>query len=307
MRFDNYFEPTTLAECSSLLKEYGSASRLLAGGTDLVPRLKNRQLKISTVISLQGIPELSRIEKTENSMNIGAMVTLRDVVKSPLLTGSLKVVAEAAGHISSMQIRNIATIGGNSCNASPSADSVPGLLVSDAVAQISGVDGDRSVPLIDFFAGPGKTVLREGEILTGFSIPRTSTFTGATYEKYTIRGDTDITIVGAGCRLNLNKQGVIESARIALAAVAATPVRIDAVEKLLVGQKLTDELVKEAGNLAAANISPISDQRATASYRKEMVSVWVRHALVESQKRAVAAINKSNEPSSSSVEWTYYG
>lgn len=307
MKFDRYLEPATIAEGAALLKQYGMDARLLAGGTDLIPRLKNRQLKISTVIGLQSIPELMKLEETETELNIGAMVTLRNIQRSDYLKNCLQVISESAGHVSSMQVRNIATLGGNICNASPSADTIPALLVSDAIVNIDGAEGPRKIALVDFFTGPGKTVLKEGEIVVGFSIPRTAEFTGGSYQKFAIRGDTDITIVGAGSRLDLDKNGKIESARIALAAVAPTPIRLVKVEEMLAGKKMGEKLAIEAGEMAAEMCSPISDQRGSAEYRKEMVRVWVRHALLESDARARLSIEKAAERASDVVEWTYYG
>lgn len=290
MRFEKYFEPTSIAECAAVLNEYGFSARMLAGGTDLVPCLKNRLLKISAVVGLQSIPEMAKFEETAEGLFIGSMITLRNVSKSDKLTGGLKVIAEAAGHVSSMQIRNIATIGGNACNASPCADSVQGLLLSDAVANIASANGNRTVPLTDFFVEPGKTVLQEGEMLVGYSIPKAAAITGAAYEKFSIRGDTDVSIVGAGCRLNLNCDGVIEDARVSLGSAAPIPIRVTGVEKMLIGQKMTEELAKEAASLAKKSCSPIDDQRATASYRREMVNVWVRHVLLDADKKAKAVL-----------------
>jgi carbon-monoxide dehydrogenase medium subunit len=307
MKFDRYLEPTTITEGAALLKQYGMDARLLAGGTDLIPRLKNRMLKIGTVIGLQSIPDLFRFEETETELIIGSMVTLRNIQRSAHLKHCLQVISEGAGHVSSMQVRNIATMGGNICNASPSADTVPALLVSDAVVNIDGAEGPRKVALNEFFTGPGKTVLKEGEIVVSFSIPRTAEFTGASYQKFAIRGDTDITIVGAGSRLDLDKDGKITDARIALAAVAPTPIRMNKVEEMLVGKKLGEKLAAEAGEMAADMCSPISDQRGSAEYRKEMVRVWVRHALLESDQRARLSIEKAAEKASDVVEWTYYG
>lgn len=286
MRFERYCEPTSISECAALLKTYGNDARMLAGGTDLVPKLKNRILNIKTVVGLQGIPELKGITKTADGIHIGSMVTLRNVSKSDEIASNWLVVKEAAGHVSSMQVRNVATIGGNSCNASPSADSVQGLIVMDAAAVIDGANGTRLVPLIDFFAGPGKTVLEEGEVLTGFNLPAPKEHTGAVYKKFAIRGDTDISIVGVGSRLTLGAGGKIAEARVSLASVAPKPVRALDVEKLLVGNVLTDELVREAAEMAGKGCSPITDQRATREYRVEMVKVWVKHALVEAYERA---------------------
>lgn len=307
MYFDRYLEPTTISECATLLKQYGRDARLLAGGTDLLPRLKNRMLKLSTVIGLQAIPEMKQFEQTETELIIGAMITLRDIARADQLKNCLQIIAEGAGHVSSMQIRNIATMGGNVCNASPSADTVPPLLVSDVQVNIAGVKGSRQVAITKFFTGPGTTVLKEGEIVTGFSIPRTAEYTGASYKKYTIRGDTDITIVGAGSRLDLDRDGRIEKAGIALAAVAPTPIRLEKIEQTLVGKKMGEKLAAEIGEMAADSCSPIDDQRASAEYRKEMVRVWVRHSLLEADERARLSIEKAAERASDVVEWTYYG
>ena len=199
---------------------------------------------------------------------------------------------EAAGNVSSMQIRNMATIGGNACNASPSADAIQGLMVMDAKAVIVDGNGTREVPIENFFTGPGQTVLEKNELLLSFKIPVPKPGTGAVYKKYAIRGDTDISIVGVACRLSLNANGTIEEARISLAAVAPKPIRVMTVEKILIGNTLTAELLEEAGELVANSCSPINDQRATAEYRKEMIRVWTRHAIKEAEERARDKLNK---------------
>lgn len=286
MRFERYFEPTSINECSELLKTYGQDARMLAGGTDIVPKLKNRVLKIKAVIGLGSIPEINSIKRTESGVEIGSMVTLRNLSKAEELNDNWLVVKEAAGHVSSMQVRNVATIGGNACNASPSADAIQGLIVMDAVANIAGPNGVRKVDLIDFFVGPGKTVLEEGEILTGFTLPVPKENTGAVYKKFGIRGDTDISIVGVGSKVTLDSEGKVADAVISLAAVAPRPVRATEAEKHIIGKVLTDELVREAAEMAGNGCSPITDQRATKEYRLEMVKVWTRHALKEAHERA---------------------
>ena len=286
MRFEKYFEPTTVEECCRILKEYGSDAKILAGGTDIVPRLKNKLWKPKAVVGIFKIPGIDAITVSENGLELGAAARLRKISLDPALEKDYKVVKEAAGHVSSMQIRNIATIGGNACNASPSADAIQGLIAMEAKAVIAGSEGTREVALEDFFTGPGATVLKEGEFLLKFKIPAPKAGTGAVYKKFAIRGDTDISIVGAACRLVV-KDGTVEDARISLAAVAAKPIRVPEAERVLIGKKLTTELIEEAAEAAAKSCTPISDQRATAEYRKQMVRVWTRHAVEEAAERAM--------------------
>lgn len=289
MRFEKYYEPTTMEECCLILKEYGSDAKILAGGTDIVPRLKNKIWKPKAVVGIFNIPGIDAITVSKDGLELGAAARLRKIALDPSLEKDYKVVMEAAGHVSSMQIRNIATIGGNACNASPSADAIQGLIAMEAKAVIAGPEGNREVALEDFFTGPGATVLKEGEFLLKFKVPAPKAGTGAVYKKFAIRGDTDISIVGAGCRLIVQKDGTVEDARISLAAVAPKPIRVPDAEKLLIGKKLTPELIDQAAEAAANSCTPISDQRATAEYRKQMVRVWTRHAVEEAAERAMQA------------------
>ena len=285
MRFEEYFEPKTIAECIELKKQYGDKAVFVAGGTDVVPRLKSGVLKPQAVISLQRIEAMGNIEIKEDGLYLGALAPLRKISLAEQLAGEYEVVKEAAGHVSSMQVRNIATIGGNACNASPSADAIQGLLALDAKCHIQSDTGTYEKPLAEFFVGPGKTILGIDELLTGFFIPKPDAHTGAAYVKYAIRGDTDISIVGAGAAITLSDDGVASKVRIFLAAVAPTPLRIVPAETFLTGKKVSKEIIEEAAEIAKANCSPIDDQRATADYRKEMVKVNTRIALEEAFRR----------------------
>ena len=287
MRFEYYHEPTNINECLELIVRYGTDGRILAGGTDLVVRLRSGQVRPKAVISLNGLSELSNIKRNEDgSVDIGAMAILRDVMNSHLLAGEFDVIRQGAGHVSSMQVRNVATLGGNSCNAAPSADTVPGLIVAEAFARIVGPEGGRSLPLEDFFLAPGKTALGEAEILTGFHVPASPKNTGCSYKKYSIRGDTDLAIVGTAARLTLDGRGCVQSVRIALGAVAPTPMRALDAERILMGKHPDGDLLEQSAAVASEESKPISDQRATAEYRREMVRVWTRHALTEAFQKA---------------------
>lgn len=286
MRFERYIRASSIEECIELLGQYGPAAKLLAGGTDLIPRLRAGTASAKMLIDITRLPELTAFRCDENSLFLGAAQRLRALSREMALPGPLAVIGECAGHVSSMQIRNIATLGGNNCNASPSADTVPGLLLLDAVAHIRGAGGVRKLPIGDFLFGPGKTALAQDEVLLGFHITNPAKRTGAAYCKFTIRGDSDITIVGAGALLTLGEDGRILDARLTLASVGPTALRMLEAENLLRGEMPNNALYEQVANLCAKECAPISDQRASASYRREMVAVWSKTALESAVRRA---------------------
>lgn len=292
MRFEFFHEPATIGECLELLMHYGPEGLILAGGTDLVPRLKSRSIKCKALISLDFLKELSEVQKKpDGGVEIGATRTLTEVMNSELLADGMDVIRQGAMHVSSMQVRNVATLGGNSCNASPGADTVPGLIAAKAVAQILEDGEEKRVPLERFFVAPGKTILRPGSLLAGFQIPPPLPNSGGCYKKYAIRGDTDLAIVGVAAQVSLNDKGTIKEARVVLGAVAPTPLRAMEAEQRLVGSFPEEEVASEAAERAAQECSPISDQRASADYRREMVKVWTRHALLEAFHKASKAVD----------------
>ena len=283
MKFELYFEPASVAECCALLKEYGKDAKLLAGGTDLVPRMRSGVLAPKAVIALYNIPGLAEVKEVEDGIILGSCYPMRKLSKSAELA-KWPALQAAAGHVSSMQVRNVATIGGNACNASPSADGVEGLMIYNAEVIIASESGERKVAIADFFKGPGKTVLEEGELVTGFYLKNPAAKSGAYYHKFAIRGDTDIAIVGAGANLTLDAEGKVCEATISMASVAPTPLRAKAAEEYLIGKCVSEETAAAAAELAAEAATPITDARATAEYRKEMVKVWVRHAILDAAK-----------------------
>lgn len=286
MKFDKYFRPQTLEEALKLVQEYGSDCKIVAGGTDVVIRLKMQVLKVKAIIDISAIPELKEVKVEKDKAVIGATHDLMSLSRMPELVNSeWEIAAECAGHVSSTQIRNRATLGGNNCNASPSADTTPGLLISDAVVNVIGPEGKRDIPINEFFVGPGRTVLKQGEIVVSFTLPKQGDRCAAAYHKHAIRGDTDISIVCVGVRIGLAEDGTVNKARVALGAVAPTPIRATAVEEFLVGKKLTDDVVEQAARMAADSIKPISDQRASAEYRKEMVYVNMKHMIREAEAK----------------------
>ena len=275
MKSFEFFEPTTLAEASRLFAE--EHAQLLAGGTDLVIGMKAYTETPQSVISLQKITDLDGISTdSDGGITIGAITKARDVELSEDIQKHHTALAEGASEIGSIQIRNLATIGGNIAHASPAADTVAGLLVADAQVDIASADGGRSVPINELFTGPGQTVLKPGEIITQFRLP--SPVSGSHYIKHKIREVMDLAFIGVASAVNIDN-GTITDARIGLAAVAPTPIRATEAEDLLKGKEITSELLEQAGEAAAAATSPISDLRCSAEHRKEMVKVLTRRTL----------------------------
>ena len=283
MKSFEFYEPTTLAEASRLFA--GEHAQLLAGGTDLVIGMKALTETPQSVVSLQKIPGLAGVTTDGDSISIGAMTKVREVELSGDIQQYHTALAEGASEIGSIQIRNLATIGGNIAHASPAADTVAGLLVADAQVDIASAYGERSVPIDELFTGPGQTVLRPGEIITRFRLP--SPASGSHYIKHKIREVMDLAFIGVAAAVNLDN-GTIIDARIGLAAVAPTPIRATEAENLLNGNAPTPELLEQAGEAAASGCSPISDLRCSAEHRREMVDVLTRRTLQHALERASA-------------------
>lgn len=288
MRFEKYFEPETIKECSDLLAEYDGKAKILAGGTDVISQLKAKKINPVALVDIRKIKGLDEVKISGDGLSLGSMVRMRSLSLNKDVKAGYPVVAEAAGKVSSMQIRNTATVGGNVCNASPAADSIQGLLLMEASAVIESSGGSREVKLVDFFTGPRETVLKNNEVLVGFKVPKPAQRTGACYEKFSIRGTVEVSIVGAGALIALADDGTVAKAVLTLGAVAPTPIRLYEIEDMIVGKKLTPELIEQAAKAASEKVSPISDQRATKEYRVEMVQVWTKSALEKALERAKA-------------------
>lgn len=280
MRFD-YLEATTIEEAISLLSKYDGQARTIAGGTDLLVQIRNKAIKPEYVIDIGGIPGLDYIKYDDKQgLSISTLTTIRTLEKSAELQKRYPVIPQAAGQLGSMAIRNMATIGGNICNASPSAETAPALIGLEARAKIVGPDGERIVPLEDFFTGPGQTVLKTGELLVEIQVPPPSPGTKSAYLKHSIRGSIDLAIVGVAAILTMDGE-LCREAKIVLGAVAPTPIRAKKAEAVLKGKKIDDALIEQATQGASIDCCPISDVRASAEYRTEMVKVFTRRAIKE--------------------------
>lgn len=286
MRNFEFFEPTTIEEASSLLAQHNGTAQLLAGGTDIIIGMKARALTPECVISLEKIPGLDGITYSDNKgLRIGAMTKLREIEQSQVIIDQYTALAEGAGEVGSIQIRNLATLGGNICNSSPAADAAAALLVLDAHVKIASADGERTVSITDFFLGPGENVLQTGEIVTGFEFPPQPANSGSQYLKQKIREVMDLAFVGVAASVQLDN-GTVKDVKIGLAAVAPTPIRASNAEATINGNALNDELLNQAGTVAAAQSSPISDLRCSADYRREIVDVLTRRAVQTAATRA---------------------
>jgi CO/xanthine dehydrogenase FAD-binding subunit len=276
------YQPTSLQEATRLVKDKGPGGRFLAGGTDLVIAIKEKGWVPTYVVDLKKVPGLSGIcEAADGRLTIGALTTMYEIETSPVITRKFPFLAQSAAEVGSIQIRNRATIGGNMANATPSADVAPSLIALNATAEIVGGAGERTVALEEFFRGPGQTVMDPEEILTAISIPKTSPRLVGEYIKFSPRDMMDLAYVGIAVAYALGeKEKRCEDVRIVLGAVAPTPIRAHQAEALVEGHILTEELAAKAGEESAKEAKPISDVRSSADYRRAMVAVMTKRALL---------------------------
>jgi CO/xanthine dehydrogenase FAD-binding subunit len=277
-----YLIPKTLDEALEMLSMYKEAAKILAGGTDLIPGLKRREIGIPEyVIDIKSIPGLNEISYDKKSgLKIGSLVTIDAIAQSSVIAEHFTCLAQAAQSMASPQVRNRGTIAGNICNGVPSADSAPSLIVLSASVKIKSSHGERTIPVEKFFSGPRKTVLNEDEIVTEISIPNPAPGSRSAYLKLSPRHSMDLAIVGAAAA-GLCRSGICHDIKIALGAVAPTPVRAPMAENILQNKKITPELIEEASLNALTQCSPIDDHRASREYRCDMVRIMTKRALTQ--------------------------
>ena len=281
-----YLAPETLDEAISILKGYGDEAKILTGGTDLLNPIKDYALdddvkKPSYIVDIKRIPEMDGIEfDAEKGLCIGALTKLVDIEQSEVVRKEYPALAEAAHVIASNQIRSKGTMVGNICNASPSADSVPALIVLEASLDITGPEGTRSVPVEDFFTGFKTIDLQDGEIVTAIRIPPVGENTKAAYIKHAFRKAMDLAIVGVAAKVTV-EDGICKDAKVALGAVSITAVRAKKAEEILIGSDLSAEVLEKAGEAAMLECKPISDVRASAEYRQDMVRVFTKRSVAK--------------------------
>ncbi|MGQ9788234.1 MAG: FAD binding domain-containing protein [Candidatus Hadarchaeaceae archaeon] len=272
----DYSAPKSLQEALREKKERKGAY-VLAGGTDLVPKMRGQVVKPVHLIDISGIKELDYIEKQGGQVRIGAATKISRIIDSKIELGILQ---EACKKLGNPLTRNKATIGGNLCNASPAADTATPLMVLDAQLVLKSIDGERVVPVENFFLGPGKTVLKEDDILTEIRITPPENGAKAKFVKVGLRKADAISVVNCAVLLKIQK-GIVKDAKIALGSVAPTPILAKEAQKALIGNKLSEELVEKCAQIAAKEAKPIDDVRGSAKYRVLLVEGCVKKALRE--------------------------
>ena len=281
----DYEAPTSLPDALELLARPGEI-RPLTGGTDIIDQLKSNRRNADLVVDLKRIPELLKIESNGSGLRIGSAVSCTDVYNFTVKNGGYSALSESTELIGSIHIQNRASVGGNVCNAAPSADTIPALLVHEAVAHTASASGgERAIPLIDFFAGPGQTVLQKGEILKELVIPIPSANTASAYLRFIPRNEMDIAVAGAGVSVVLDN-GDIKEARVSLASVAPTPLFVQEAGDAIAGKPANDETVRIASGIARDAARPITDMRGTIEFRQHLCEVLTRRALNTAIERA---------------------
>lgn len=281
MTIERYCAPTTLEEAAGILAQGGAT--ILAGGTDLMPQSQSGKVKFQpTLMNIRRIAELRGIERRDGSIRIGALATVNELLTDALVLEKIPVLAEAADHFASDQLRNVATLGGNICNASPAGDMLIPLLVLDAEVELAskpnGAVQRRRMPLRDFFVGPGRTRREPNELVAAVWLPVPKPGFAARFFKFGTRPALDISTISIGVG-GVRKGGKLSDVRVAFGAVAPTPVRAPATEASLEGKTLDAAAIAAAAIAARDEVKPISDIRASAWYRKELVHNMMRRIL----------------------------
>jgi carbon-monoxide dehydrogenase medium subunit len=287
LREFEYVAPGSLSEAVAAMAEKGEAARVLAGGTDILVELRTGRRIIERLVDPKAVPELNELSYSpEQGLRIGAAVPCYRLYEDAAIAGAYPGLIDAASLIGGIQIQGRATFGGNLCNAAPSADGVPPLIVLGAQAVIAGPNGTREVPVEDFCLAPRQTVLQPGELLVSLALPPPAPNSGASYLRFIPRNEMDIAVVGVGASVALDEsREKIAAMRVALAAVAPTPVLVGGVDAL-VGQPANDDTVQQAAAMARAAAKPISDMRGTIEQRLHLVEVLTRRALQGALQRA---------------------
>jgi carbon-monoxide dehydrogenase medium subunit len=281
MRAVQYASPHSKEEAILLLQEFGSKARILAGGTDLIVQVGAGARDVDVIVDGKRIPELMELAfDPERGLTLGAAVPCYRLYEDPEIRRRYPGLVDAASIIGGTAIQGRASVGGNLCNSGPAADSIPILIAYCATARIAGPDGEREVPVEAFCTAPGRNVIQPGEMLLSLHLPPPLPRSGARYLRFIPRNEMDIAVVGVGAALALSESGeTISSARIALGAVAPTPLFVPEAGDSLVGKSPSEEAFAAAAALAQAAARPISDMRGTAEHRKHLVGVLTRRAL----------------------------
>lgn len=283
MRFE---APQTLAAAVALLAGANGVARVLAGGTDLLIQMRGGRVEPELLVDIKGIPEMTSITAESGGYRFGAAVTAMEMAEHTAFAKAWPGLTEAAMLIGSYQIKGRATVGGNLCNASPAADSVPALIAASAIASIVGPKGRREAAVEDIATGPGKNSLAKGEIVVSFLLPPRAARASDAYLRFIPRTEMDIAVVGAGINLTLDAKGVCSHARVVLGAVAERALLVQAAAEALIGTTVDAAALERMGAAASAACRPIDDKRGTKVYRIKVAGVMARRAATIALDRA---------------------
>lgn len=281
-----YESPKTLAAAVTLLKSAKGLSKVLAGGSDLLVQMKSGRVEPALIVDVKGIPGMTDIAVEKGGFRIGAAAPCMAVVEHKAFAKAWPGVTEAIALIGSIQVKGRASVGGNLCNGSPAADSVPALIAAGAIARIVGPKGKRDARVEDIITGPGKTSLGKGEILASLFFEKHAPRSGDAYLRFTPRTEMDIAVVGAGINLTLNAKGICTAARVCLGAVAERPFLVAEAAAAIIGTAVDDAALDKLAAAASAAARPIDDKRGTKEFRIKVAGVMARRAAVIARDRA---------------------
>jgi CO/xanthine dehydrogenase FAD-binding subunit len=285
-----YVAPATVDEAVSVLKEHGAAARVLAGGTDIIIQERERRRKVGVMVDVKKIPDLTALTlNADGSLRIGAATSCARIYGDAAVAKAFPALIESASLIGGIQIQSRASLGGNLCNSSPAADSIPTLIALGAVAEIAGPGGRRSVPVESFCTAPGRNVLQDGEMLVALSFPAPAAHSGAAFERFIPRNEMDIAVVNAAANVTLSADGsTFVSGRLAIGAVAPTPLLVAAAGDALAGKPVNADTIAAAAAAAKAAASPITDMRGSIDQRRHLAGVLATRVINKAVERARA-------------------
>ncbi len=282
-----FFSPETLQETLALAGEHGDKARILAGGTDVLVDMKSGRMTADTVISIDRLSELNFIRYSDkDGLELGPLTTVRSLEKSGDISNRYPLLKDAASQFASVQVVNMATLGGNICNASPAGDLLPPLMAMNTELDLASADGNRTVKLTDFYSGPGACDIKPGEIVVRAKAPALPEGYGSSFVRFS-RTAEDLAKVSVAALLSMD-DGKFRDVRLSLGAVAPVPLRAFAVEAFLEGRDVSNDTIDEAARIALEAISPITDLRSTAAYRMDLTSVAVKRAITNALARGNA-------------------
>ena len=281
-----YILPQSVDEALSILNSKPD-SAVFAGATDLIPQTRGGRPEPGLLVDLKNIPSLVDLGFSNGTWKIGAATPVARIKNNSKLTKDFPGLSEASGLIGSDQIQNRASLGGNLCTASPGADTVPSLMVNEALVLIASKTGSRTIPVAEVIKGPGKISLSSGEFLIEFLLEQPPSRTSDAYERFIPRTEMDIAVVDAAARISLDEKGHCKEAKIAIGAAAPTVIRVPEAEIILHGKKINDQLLAEVMEAASTACNPINDKRGTVEYRRQVAGVLAKRVILLAEKRAL--------------------